>query len=133
VIDGIKDRQLGAGYLRRMTLDLEPGAYALVCNIVIVSGFAPVESHYAMGMSTGLTVIATSGARTRGVSPRRGSFQTIPRLGVKARYRLLLGESFFFTYESSGVGCGALTLSRHNDQFMKPRSVPGERQLITAW
>lgn len=56
VIDGIPAKRLGQGYSRQMTLSLEPGAYVLICNLVIVSGFGPVESHYAMGMSTDFTV-----------------------------------------------------------------------------
>jgi hypothetical protein len=55
VIDGIPARRLGQGYSRQMTLNLEPGAYVLVCNLVL-SGFGPVDSHYAMGMSTDFIV-----------------------------------------------------------------------------
>jgi uncharacterized cupredoxin-like copper-binding protein len=56
LIDGIPARQLGQGYSRQMTLNLEPGAYILFCNILLVSELGPVDSHYAMGMSTDFTV-----------------------------------------------------------------------------
>lgn len=44
-----------AGSSASIALDLEPGSYALICNIAEVEGFE-LESHYQLGMSAPFTV-----------------------------------------------------------------------------
>ena len=39
-----------------LTLDLEAGSYALVCNIVFVPEGGDAIAHYAQGMTTAFTV-----------------------------------------------------------------------------
>ena len=57
VVDGIPARRLGPGYSENMTLELAPGDYVFVCNVVIAGGpFGTTESHYQMGMSTEFAV-----------------------------------------------------------------------------
>lgn len=51
VIDEIEDLEVGAS--EEVTVTLEPGAYALICNIF---DEAEQEAHYQMGMFTAFTV-----------------------------------------------------------------------------
>jgi uncharacterized cupredoxin-like copper-binding protein len=51
IMGEIEDIAVGAG--GELTLTLEPGAYALICNIY---DEAETEAHYEMGMRTGFTV-----------------------------------------------------------------------------
>lgn len=43
------------GQTRSLTLDLEPGNYVLICNVVETTG-GETEAHYALGMRTAFTV-----------------------------------------------------------------------------
>ncbi len=54
LVDEIED--ISAGESAELTLELEPGSYVLLCNIVEVEDDGEVESHYAMGMFAGFTV-----------------------------------------------------------------------------
>ena len=53
VIDEIED--LAVGSTETLALDLEPGRYVLICNIVEEDA-GETEAHYAMGMRTAFTV-----------------------------------------------------------------------------
>jgi hypothetical protein len=54
VVDEIED--IPVGETPTLTVDLEPGAYALICNIVQEEPDGTLEAHYAEGMRTGFTV-----------------------------------------------------------------------------
>jgi uncharacterized cupredoxin-like copper-binding protein len=45
-----------AGDERELTLDLEPGDYVLLCNVVEEEETGEVESHFAEGMHATFTV-----------------------------------------------------------------------------
>ena len=53
VVDEVED--LPSGESEELTVELEPGGYALLCNIVEEAN-GEVESHYDFGMRTGFTV-----------------------------------------------------------------------------
>jgi len=53
VVDEIEDIPVGES--QSLTVDLEAGAYALICNIVEEDD-GTLEAHYAEGMRTGFTV-----------------------------------------------------------------------------
>lgn len=54
VIDEIED--LAVGDSQTLTVDLEAGAYALICNILQEEPDGTLEAHYAEGMRTDFTV-----------------------------------------------------------------------------
>jgi iron uptake system component EfeO len=54
VVDEIEDIPVGES--QTLTVDLEAGAYALICNIVQEEDDGTLEAHYAEGMRTGFTV-----------------------------------------------------------------------------
>lgn len=54
VIDEVEDVEAGGD--AELTVDLEPGAYLLLCNIVEEEDDGEIESHFAEGMVTTFTV-----------------------------------------------------------------------------
>ncbi len=54
VVDEIEDIPVGES--PSLTVDLEAGAYVLICNIVQEEDDGTLEAHYAEGMRTGFTV-----------------------------------------------------------------------------
>jgi uncharacterized cupredoxin-like copper-binding protein len=54
VIDEIEDIPIGES--QTLTVDLEAGSYALICNILQEEPDGTLEAHYAEGMRTGFTV-----------------------------------------------------------------------------
>jgi len=54
VVDEIED--LAVDDTQELTVDLEPGAYVLICNILQEEPDGTLEAHYAEGMRTGFTV-----------------------------------------------------------------------------
>lgn len=54
VVDEVED--LAAGGSEELTVDLDAGNYALICNIVEEEEGGEVESHYQNGMQTSFTV-----------------------------------------------------------------------------
>lgn len=54
VVDEIEG--LAVGDSGEVTVDLEPGAYVLICNIVQEEDDGTIEAHYERGMRTRLTV-----------------------------------------------------------------------------
>jgi uncharacterized cupredoxin-like copper-binding protein len=56
VVDEIEEDELQAGDSASLTVDLEAGSYALICNLVEEEEGGEHESHYAEGMHTAFTV-----------------------------------------------------------------------------
>jgi iron uptake system EfeUOB component EfeO/EfeM len=54
VLDEVED--IESGTEKELTLDLEPGTYVLLCNVVEEEETGEVESHFAEGMHTTFTV-----------------------------------------------------------------------------
>jgi uncharacterized cupredoxin-like copper-binding protein len=54
VVDEIED--IPVGETPTLTIDLEAGSYALICNILQEEPDGTLEAHYAEGMRTGFTV-----------------------------------------------------------------------------
>lgn len=54
VVDEIED--IPVGETMTLTVDLEAGSYALICNILQEEPDGTLEAHYAEGMRTGFTV-----------------------------------------------------------------------------
>lgn len=54
VVDEIED--IPVGETPTLTVDLDAGAYALICNILQKEPDGTLEAHYAEGMRTGFTV-----------------------------------------------------------------------------
>jgi iron uptake system component EfeO len=54
VIDEIEDIPIGES--QTLTVDLEAGSYALICNILQEEPDGTLEAHYVEGMRTGFTV-----------------------------------------------------------------------------
>lgn len=54
VVDEIEDIPIGES--QTLTVDLETGSYALICNILQEEPDGTLEAHYAVGMRTGFTV-----------------------------------------------------------------------------
>lgn len=47
---------LESGKKEKITLNLKPGRYAVICNVVETEPDGSIEAHYSMGMSAQLTV-----------------------------------------------------------------------------
>lgn len=55
-VRGVID-EVAPGGTQRLTLDLSPGKYVLLCNVVDLSAGATAASHYRNGMATSLLVL----------------------------------------------------------------------------
>ena len=52
--------EVAPGDVDSITLDLEPGSYVLICNILDDTQTGEIRSHYQEGMATGFTVTTLS-------------------------------------------------------------------------